>query len=812
MRKLFTLLAISAAVSAQAQTGAHVAGTVKDAEGKPMAAATVSLLRAKDSSLAKLAVTDKSGQYEFSSIKEGRYLLSVSSVGFDRSFAPAFDATGAVDVPSLTLQRSAKEMSGVTVAVRKPLVEARLDKMVVNVDASPTNAGNSALDVLEKSPGITLDKDGNISLKGKNGVIVLVDGKQTYLSGQDLTNLLRNMPANQLDQIEIMTQPSAKYDASGNSGVLNLRTKKGLQTGLNGSINLAYIQGRYPKSPNSFNLNYRKGKVNLFTSLSYSYWEGFNVLNIDRKFHDNVRNIDTTFSQVSNPHFSSQNLSARVGLDYNINKKTSVGFLVNGTYSPRNNRTSSVNTMTDENGGVVKVNEAFSTSKDTWKSFGANVNFRRLLKKQGSEITVDADYVQYRTRSVQVSDNKNYTKDKVLIGHPYLLTGTLPQNIDILSAKSDFVTPTGKTTKLEAGIKSSFVKTNNDAPYRSFDFVNNHDTADARSDHFIYEENINAAYANWNQQLKKWSYQVGLRLEHTHSVGNSVKLARKVTRDYAQLFPTAFVSYKINDKNTMGLSYSRRLERPGYQDLNPFQRLLDQYTYQQGNPYLTPQFSHNVELSHNFRGYLNTVLNYSYTNDIISDILKQDDAAKTTFQTKENIASRRNIGLAVSVNMPVTKVWFTSFYINAYNNEFKGIINNKPLNVNMTAFMANMSQQFRFNKGWATEVTGFYRSRAQEGGLIIAEPMGVVSFGVSKSILKNMGSIKLNVSDPFYIQKFHGTMKFDNINADIRSRSDNRRVGLSFNWRFSKGQSAPQQKRRSSSAQDELNRIGGGQQ
>ncbi|RYY63963.1 MAG: TonB-dependent receptor, partial [Chitinophagaceae bacterium] len=327
MRTLFTLLATTAIVaSAQAQGGARIAGSVKDQEGKPLGAATISLLRAKDSSLAKLAVSDNGGQYEFTDIKEGRYLISVTSVGYGRSFSAPFDASGVLDVPAIALQRGSKEMANVTVAVRKPLVEAKLDKMVVNVDASPTNAGNSALDVLEKSPGVTLDKDGNISLKGKTGVIVLVDGKQTYLSGQDLTTLLRNMPANQLDQIEIMTQPSAKYDASGNSGVLNLRTKKGLQKGLNGSVNLSYIQARYPKSPNSFNLNYRKGKVNLYTSLSASYWEGFNELKINRKFHDAVKNIDTTMETNSNPHFTSYNLNARVGLDYSINKKTSVGF------------------------------------------------------------------------------------------------------------------------------------------------------------------------------------------------------------------------------------------------------------------------------------------------------------------------------------------------------------------------------------------------------------------------------------------------------------------------------------------------------
>ncbi|GAB4091720.1 outer membrane beta-barrel protein [Flaviaesturariibacter terrae] len=803
--KLFTLLAATAIVtSAQAQGGAKVAGSVKDSDGKPLSGATVSLLHAKDSSLAKLAVTDNGGQYEFIGIKDGRYLVSVTSVGFGRAFSTAFDASGAMDVPAIALQRGSKEMANVTVAVRKPLVEARLDKMVVNVDASPTNAGSSALDVLEKSPGVTLDKDGNISLKGKNGVIVLVDGKQTYLSGQDLTNLLRNMPANQLDQIEIMTQPSAKYDASGNSGVLNLRTKKGLQKGFNGSINLSYVQARYPKAPQSVNLNWRKGKVNVFSNFSYSYWEGFNELRIARLFPNRF------FDQRSEPHFSSNNYSARVGLDYNIDKKTTVGFMVNGNYSLRKGDVSSRTTITDNSGALVNINEAKSNNEDSWKNFGANLNFRRQLKRQGAEITADADYIIYRSSSDQNLDNRFYNASGTLQGNPYLLFGVLPGKTDILSGKIDVTLPVDKTGKMEFGAKSSFVRNDNNAPYLTWDWNSGKEVPDARSDHFIYEENINAAYANWSKQISKWNYQLGLRLEHTHSVGNSLATHNRVPRDYAQLFPTAFVSYKMDDKNTMGLSYSRRIVRPAYPDLNPFQRILDTFTYQQGNPYLTPQFSHNIELSHNFRGIVNTVLNYTRTTDIINDILKQQGT--TTYQTKDNVASSQNIGLAVSVNLQVKKWWFLNTYVNVYNNQFNGTISGEPLDVNMTAWMANMSQQFRTGKGWTIEVNGFYRSTTQDAGIIVANPMGVVSFGLSKSILKNMGSLKLSLNDPFYIQKFSGYTYFHDIHADISSKWDNRRVGLSFTWRFSKGQNAPQQRKRSSSAQDEQSRVGGGGQ
>ena len=805
MRTIFTVLATTAIVaSAQAQGGAKIAGAVKDAEGKPLGAATISLLHAKDSSLAKLAVSDNSGQYEFIGIKEGRYLISVTSVGYGRSYSAPFAASGAMDVPAIALQRGSKELANVTVAVRKPLVEARLDKMVVNVDASPTNAGSSALDVLEKSPGVTLDKDGNISLKGKNGVVVLVDGKQTYLSGQDLTNLLRNMPANQLDQIEIMTQPSAKFDASGNSGVLNLRTKKGLQKGFNGSINLSYVQARYPKAPQSVNLNWRKGKVNVFSNLSYSYWEGFNELNIVRRFPGRV------FDQHSNPHFSSNNYNARVGLDYSISKKTSVGFMLNGSYSLRRSDVQSHTDITNDNGGLLSVNDATTNNKDTWKNFGANLNFRRLLKKQGAEITADADYIVYRNTSDQSLSNYYFEVNNPVQHDPYLLFGVLPGKTDIVSGKIDVVLPVDKASKMEFGAKSSYVKNDNDAPYLYWDWAAGKEKPDPHADHFIYEENINAAYSNWSQQVDKWSYQLGLRLEHTHSTGNSLATHNRVDRDYAQLFPTAFVSYKLNDQNTLGLSYSRRIVRPSYPDLNPFLRLLDSFTYQQGNPYLTPQFSHNIELSHNFRGVVNTVLNYSKTTDIINDILKQ--VGTTTFQTKENVASSRNIGLAVSANLPLKKWWFLNTYVNVYNNQFNGTISGEPLDVNMTAWMANMSQQFRTGKGWTFEVSGFYRSTTQDAGIIVAKPMGVVSFGISKTVLKNMGTLKLNVNDPFYIQKFSGYTHFHDINADISSKWDNRRVGLSFSWRFSKGQSAPQQRRRSSSAQDEQNRVGGGGQ
>ncbi|HUR10473.1 MAG TPA: TonB-dependent receptor, partial [Flavitalea sp.] len=343
MRNFFTLLGLFLLFTvsqafAQNKNG-RISGVVKDAYGKSVESATVSLLRAKDSSLAKVAVSNKNGEFDFDRLVIGKYRVTVSAVGFAKASSELLEISennNALQLTDFQLAQSGKSLGEVTVTAKRPMVENKIDKMVVNVEAFITNSGGTALDVLEKSPGITVDRDGNVSLKGKQGVIILIDGKQTFLAGQDLANFLRNMPSNQLDQIEIMTQPSAKFDASGNSGVINIKTKKNKLAGFNGSINLTYLQAVFPKSPNSININYRKNKINLFSSYSYSYWQGFSDLNILRKFRDKTtEDVLAVFDQLSKNRFKSNNHNLRLGIDYSLNKKTTIGFVVNGTYNPR---------------------------------------------------------------------------------------------------------------------------------------------------------------------------------------------------------------------------------------------------------------------------------------------------------------------------------------------------------------------------------------------------------------------------------------------------------------------------------------------
>ncbi|ULQ57534.1 TonB-dependent receptor [Flavihumibacter rivuli] len=813
---LFILLSFFA-LPLLAQQSGRLDGQVTDKANQPLEAATISIHRAADKKLVKITTSDKTGKFELENLADGDYSVTVSAVGFKASNNKVTVTGGKSSLPSLAIAMEAddKEMKGVTVTAKKPMVEVKADKTVVNVDAYISNAGASALEVLEKSPGVSVDRDGNISLKGKQGVIIMVDGKQTYLSGQDLANLLRNTPSNQLESVEIMTQPSAKYDAAGNSGIINIRTKKNKQTGFNGTLNLSYIQAKYPKSPNSININYRKNKVNLFAAVNYSYWEGFNDIKINRKFGvKGTEELAAVFDQSTYGHFKNKNLSSKVGMDYSIDKNTTIGFQVNGTYNPRNWNSSGTANIYDGQGQLDSSNVAFSINDDIWKNYGANINFRKLLDTTGREITADIDYLGYESNSKQSSFNYTYYHPGNTLEDSFLLKGHLPSEIRIISAKVDYSQRLGKQGRLEAGLKSSLVKTDNDAKFTNWDAGAKDWVIDSgRSNHFLYDENINAAYVNYSTQWKKWSLQTGLRLEHTHAKGRQLANNESFTRDYVQLFPTAFASYKLNDKNTFNLSYGRRIERPSYQDMNPFQYFLDQYTYRQGNPYLLPQLSQNIELSHNFKGSLNTSINYTVTTDVINDILKQIDSLKVTYQTKENLSKRRNIGLSISYNKPLTKWWSVSLFGNIFNNKFEGEVDGTTLDANMTAFMVNMNNQFKLPKGWGAEMSGFYRSKMQDGGLIISEPMYVVNFGFSKQVMKSKGTIKLNISDPFYIQQFRGYTKFGAIDTQIRSKWDNRRLGLSFTYRFGKTQNnGPAPRRRTGSAQDEQNRVGGGNQ
>jgi hypothetical protein len=433
---------------------------------------------------------------------------------------------------------------------------------------------------------------------------------------------------------------------------------------------------------------------------------------------------------------------------------------------------------------------------------------RHSFDTTGKEYTIDLDYLNYYQDKNQFYENKYLNPDyseRLPMGE---LKGALPATVNIYSAKTDFTFPIKKTAKIEAGLKSSYVTTDNDALYQN-NTPGGYVTDEGKTNHFIYKENINAAYINYNKQIKKWGFQAGLRAENTnakgHQLGNSTRPDSSFTKNYIDLFPTAYISFEANKKNTFSINYGRRIDRPSYGDLNPFYYFLDEYTYEVGNTLLQPQYTDNIEISHTYNGFLTTTINYSNTKNVFTDVLKQITSERKTFLTKENIATRTNAGLAVSAYFPVTKFLTTNIYSNVVYNNYKGELDGGYLNVDNVGFFGNISNQLKFKKGWSAEVSGFYMSKGIESQLV-RDPMWRLDAGLQKQILKNKGTLKLSVRDIFASQNFTGYVNYQDIDVYIKSLHDSRTVSLTFSYRFGKP-IQNQQRRKTGGASDEQSRV-----
>ncbi|MBP6431170.1 MAG: TonB-dependent receptor [Ferruginibacter sp.] len=815
MKNLLSLLAlVGIALTSQAQStsGGKITGNIKDGGiQKVIDAATVSLLKAKDSSLVKVAVADKDGNFAFENVKEGSYLVLATSVGHGKTYSNSIAINASTQnqqIGTLQLVQASQNLKEVTVTSKKQFVERKADKTIVNVDAMISNTGTTALEVLEKSPGVTVDKDGNISLKGKQGVQIFIDGKPTYLSAQEVSTMLRNMPSNGLDQIEIMTNPSAKYDAAGRSGIINIKTKKNKQKGFNGNVSTAYGQGFYPKTNNSLSLNYKAGKVNMFSNFGASYRENFQNIDIARRFLNTDKSTRAIFEQESRENRRNSYYNAKIGADFYLTQKTTIGLVATASTAPRKEKLYNVSNLKSGTGILDSIVTANNTENSTWKNLGLNANFRHIFDSTGTELTADVDYVKYDANKDQYFLNQSYTPSWLKQGFDESV-GELPSDINIYSAKIDFSKTIKKGLKFETGVKSSYVNTKNNAGYyllQSGIKVVDYN----RTNQFNYKENINAAYVNLNKEWKKWSVQTGLRLENTNvdglQFGNPMRDDSSFTRSYTNLFPTVYVGYNPSEKNQFAASIGRRINRPDYEDMNPFLFYIDKYTYGEGNPFLKPMYTNTLELSHTYKQFLTTTLNLSRSKDLFGETF--DERNNAIIIKKSNFGVMNDVSLAVSAQVPVKKWWMAQIYTEGRYNQYKGFINDENVNIEASTFLVNITNQFTFKKGWSAELSGFYRTKGLEGQIQI-KGLGQATGAVQKQVLKNKGTLKLSVRDMFNTMRPKGNIDFKDTKVTFTQRQDNQVATISFTYRFGKPIKGIQ-KRKTGGAGEEQNRVKGG--
>ena len=792
-----------------AQNNGSIEGRIVSRDAKGPETASISLVRVPDSVAIKNSIVNKDGSYRFENIPDGSYFITVTAVGYQKKVSEKFEISASQKIktlPPIPLVPASKDLASVTVTARRPLIEQKIDRTILNVDALLTNTGVSALEVLENTPGVTVDKEGNISLKGKEGVLVLVDGRPTQLGGADLANLLRSMNSSQMDQVEVMTNPPARYDASGTSGIINIKTKKMLNAGYNGTASLGFMQGRYPKTNESFSFNYREGKVNLFTNLGHNYRKGFGTLTIQRKIlNSNTDELENYFNQRGDKINKGNSFIGKLGMDYFLSKKTTIGIVLNGASNPSESINQNQINILSPAQELEQITKASVDQSSDWKSFNSNLNLRTVFDAKGKELTSDLDYISYTSETSQFMVNSYFDETGNSIIKADTLQGQLPQDIKVLSGRMDYLHPLKKGARFETGIKSSVVKTDNNASYDSTQYGNIvHDFN--RSNHFVYEENVNAVYANLSTPLsKKLSAQLGLRLENTNAKGVQITTGQKFNRHYTQLFPTAYFQYKPNEKNNFVVNYGRRVRRPNYQSLNPFIRFIDRYTYSKGNPNLRPQVSDNIEITHSWRNLITTTLNYSFTKDIFDNVIEQK--GQEAYLTPANIASQQQFGITVGSNIPVTKWWTSNININVFNNGYEGVVSNTPVSLKATSYILNAIQQFKLSKTLSAEINGRYRSGWYDG-FIKAKPIGFLGLGFSQQVLKNAGTVRLTLRDIFYTQKFRGHSRYGNVDFSFQDVGDTRVVAIALSYRFSKGKKIAPTKRTSGSANEEQERLG----
>ena len=817
MRKLVVILTGFMLVSATAMAQ-RVTGIVKDEQGKGVDKSTISLLNAKDSSVIKLAVTSDNGKFTISAEKPGQYLVSSSHVGYTTVYSKVFEVSGAGDINlgDISMAKSGGNLAAVTVTSRKPMIEVKADKTVLNVEGTMNATGNDALELLRKSPGVLVDKDDNISLAGKNGVRIYIDGKPSPLAGADLANYLKTLNSAQIEAIELITNPSAKYDAAGNAGIINIRLKKNKAFGTNGSVNAGYNIGVYPKYNGGINFNHRNKGINVFGNYNYNNTKQNNVFNLYRTV------LDSVFDGRTKMIFENISHSFKGGIDFFLNNKHTLGVLVNGNLANTQFNNNSRTPISYKPTGVVnRILTANNTNDMSRDNVNFNLNYR-FADTAGHELNIDADYGFFHNDGNQLQPNYYYDASGNTLLSQVIYRFIAPTDINIYTLKADYE-QNFKKGKLGLGAKTTVIRTENN--FQRFDVQQlspEVKTLDVpRSNQFDYSENVNALYINYNRPLKGKMIQLGLRMENTVSEGKSYGLLANGTvntsskqsfkRNYTNLFPSAAITFNKNPMMQWGLSYSRRIDRPAYQDLNPFEFKLDEYTFQRGNTLLRPQYTNIISLTNTYKYKLTTSLSYSHVNDVFAQLVDTAEKSKS-FITRKNLAKRDVVALNISYPfMYKTYMMFTNFSGNysSYKADFGG--GSRVINIDNVSFNIYQQHSLRFGKkkDWNAEVSGWYNSPALWEGAFQSKAMWSVDAGMQKNIFKGKGTLKVAVSDIFFSMKWRGELNFAGQTTVASGNFESRQLKTSLVWRFGSN-TVKAARQRKDAAEEEKKRTQGG--
>jgi hypothetical protein len=780
-----------------------ISGNAVDTSGKPIPFATVALKKASDSTVAKYTTSDLDGQYNFLNVAAGRYFISIDAVGYFPAGSAVFEIKdGGIHVPVI-MARYKGSLQEARVTAIKPLLQVQRDKIILNVEGNINAVGEDALSLLRKSPGVTVDNNNSISLDGKTGVRVYVDDRPVYLSGNNLAQYLGTLQSSAIESIEIIANPTSRYEAAGSAGIINIRLKKDKSLGTNFTAGAGYNLGTYSKYNAGISFNHRDRHLNFFGDYSYH-----NATTLLKSVYDRTL-PDTLFLQQAVMTQSKVSQTLHLGLDYFLTKRSTLGILIGGSFSTDSIRTNSSTPIitlpayaTDR---LLVANNRTSTLRDNYNFDG---NYRHT-GGNGSELELNADYALYRIRSDQLQPNNYYdsTGQHLLYSNSYNILS--PTDIDIYSFKADY-TMNWLKGQLTVGTKVSFVTSANN--FLEYDLMSSGKVLDSgSSDKFNYRENINAAYISYSRSfITGLNWQAGLRVENTNGKGSSIGWQQGAVdytiydsaypRHYTNLFPNASLAWK-----QWSFSYSRRIDRPDYQDLNPFVFKIDDYTFSKGNTQLRPQYADNLSLTWSYKSALSATLSYSHIGDMFTSVPDTIDRSKTV-TAQVNLTTQETLGLNVSYSFQYK--WYSAFLnVNGFYAVHKANFGAGQL-IDLNVFNTTIVSQhnFRLGRGWSASLSQFYSSPNIWEGTLRTHPWWNLDGGLQKLLLNGRATAKASVSDIF--NTFHWAVNSNFSGQYIYSAgtSETRLLKLTFTYRFGNNQ-VKAARQHLTGTEDESNRV-----
>jgi len=766
-------------------------GEVKDAEGKLLDGATVTLMQGQKQMSSAFADL---GKFSMNVQQAGSYTIYASLVGYKQ-------VEMTIELPKdgvlIVMQADSKQLNEVTVSYKRPLIERKVDRITFNVENSILATGGSAWEALTKAPGIQINANNDVTANRKT-VQVYLDGKPLQLSGDDLSAYLQGMPSDQVAQIEVFSNPPARFEAEGAS-VINIVTKKASKQGFNLTLNSGLTQGIYSGYTANSTFNYRKNKLNVYGSYGFTHRHTF-------QDHDLFIDYGDSYWGSPNRHiFQSDNHNYRLGLDYQLSANQVVGFLVTGSNRSGNSESHNVTTITNQKMKLdsTLVTDNFAPSSGNQYSY--NINYNIKLDSGKSSLNIDADYSPYQSDVNAITDNISFLPDGSQTANNFHIYTPSSQRIDIYSAKVDYNFKSGKRWDVISGLKYSSTQSRS-----NFDYFNRTEPSftavPANNNHFKYQENTSAAYTSISGSFGKWILQAGLRAELTSTNGYSKTIDSVNKRDYFKLFPTVFLQYKINEDHGLQLNYAYRIQRPEYNRLNPAKRFTSPYNVYVGNPGLQPAFVQNVELSYTYKQQYNITAYYTATHDVFSNVDVQDNETNIYYGTQANLGLSVNSGIRLSAPFHPASWWELNASAEAFRQQEKSDYLNGSYDYHLFSYSASLNQSFTLNNktGLKAEINGLLDGPGIQG-VYRASHASRLDAGLKTNIIGGRGTLRLAVNDIFNTYSNYIKVDYQDQHSSFFHQIESRNVTLGLSYRIGKNVAAS--RNRSTASEEERKRA-----